>query len=144
MERHDVNAVAAPRGAVFTLQSHEIERNWDLIEKHLERVRIDFPDDINIPTIFADLIAARKQLWGYHDGERVTGIAVTEVQYPACWLRAGVGTETWRGQIEEIITAVESWARAMGCERIKIAGRIGWKRRLPSFRQTGVILEKTL
>lgn len=139
-----MNAVTAPQGAVFTLKSHEIEHNWDLLEPFLERVRGDFPDDIDIPSILADLTAARKQLWGFHDGERVTGICVTEIQHPVCWLRAGVGTETWRGQIEEIISAVESWARSLGCERIKLAGRMGWKRRLSAYRQIGVILEKSL
>lgn len=139
-----MNAVAAPHGAVFTLQSHEIERNWGLLESHLERVKRDFPDDIDIPLILGDLICARKQLWGYHDGEHITGICVTEIQHPVCWLRVGVGTESWHGQIEAITDAIESWARSIGCERIKIAGRMGWKRRLPAYRQIGVILEKSL
>jgi hypothetical protein len=139
-----VNAVTARQGAVFTLQSHEIERNWDLIQPYLERVQRGFPDDINIPQVLADLVGKQKQLWGYHDGERITGICITEIQHPVCWLRVGVGTESWRGQIDDLIAAIESWARSLGCERIKIAGRMGWKRRLPAYRQIGVILEKPL
>jgi hypothetical protein len=144
MERSDVNAVPAPRGAVFTLQSNEIERNWGLIAPHLERVGSDFPDDIDIPAILGDLIAARKQLWGYHDGIAITVIAVTEVQHPVCWLRVCVGTETWRGQIEAGLAAIEAWAKSIGCERVKLVGRMGWRRRLHSYRQIGIVLEKPL
>lgn len=138
------SSAARPEGAVFTLQSHEIQAHWVYIAPHLARVCEDFPDDLNLDALKADLTAARKQLWGFHDGAIVTGVAVTEIQHPVCWLRAGAGTETFPGQIDEVLFAIEGWARDIGCQRIKLMGRVGWKRRLPSFHQIGIILEKPL
>jgi hypothetical protein len=139
-----LSAVLVPRGTVFALQSHEIERNWDHIAPHLERVAAKFPFDVDPAQVREDLKRALRQLWGYHDGENVTVICVTEIQHPVCWLRICAGTETSPHQIDAGIAEIESWARSIGCTRIRLAGRRGWKRRLSGYRQIAVTLEKLL
>jgi hypothetical protein len=139
-----VNAVLAGQGRVFCLRSDQIAERWQDFAHHLERVCEEYPDELNLGLIKADLLTARKQFWGYHDGSRITVVAITEIQHPVCFLRACVGHETWPGQIDAGVEAIEAWARDIGCKRIKFGGRTGWKRRLPSFNQIGVILEKHL
>jgi hypothetical protein len=129
---------------VFTLQSHEIERHWDLIAPHLKRVAVRFPFDVDLTQVRADLTSARRQLWGFHDGEAVTVICVTEIQHPVCWLRVCAGTETSPSQIEAGLSQIESWARSIGCDRVRFIGRRGWKRRLRTYQQIAVTLEKLL
>lgn len=136
--------MSVPRGTVFTLQSREIESHWDLIAPHLERVAVKFPFDVDLEQVRADLMSARKQLWGYHDGESVTVICVTEIQLPVCWLRVCAGTETSPSQIEAGLSAIETWARSIGCDRVRLSGRRGWTRRLRAYRPIAVTLEKLL
>jgi hypothetical protein len=144
VERGDVNAVAVPRGAVFTLQSHEIEPNWDVIEPYLLRLERRFPYDINTALLREDLGAARKQLWGYHDSERVVGVCITEIQAPVCWIRAASADLTSPEKVDATLAEIEKWARSLGCDRVRLAGRGGWKRRLRDYRQIAVTMEKVL
>jgi hypothetical protein len=129
---------------IFCLASGQIDQHWGDFAHHLERVAHKFPFDIDITALKADLKDARKQLWGCDDGERVTVICITEVQLPVCWLRVCAGTETAPRQIEAGLSEIESWARSIGCDRIRLAGRLGWKRRFRAYRQIAVTLEKLL
>ncbi len=132
--------------SVFCLGAEQIDALWSEYGQHLERLELH--GDCLALGIRADLKASTKQLWGYqHDG-KVLGVAVTSViETPhgrACEIYGGVGTETARGQIDEVMREIERWAAAMGCKRIKILGRKGWLRRLNGFRQTGIIMEKQI
>jgi hypothetical protein len=44
----------------------------------------------------------------------------------------------------DLIDVIERYARLEGCARMRLEGRNGWKRLLPTYRQAGVILEKRL
>lgn len=49
------------------------------------------------------------------------------------------------GNLDEILTVIpllEEWLRSEGCARVTLTGRKGWMRRLPSYRNTGLILVK--
>ncbi len=43
-----------------------------------------------------------------------------------------------------LLTPIENWARAEGCDAMRIMGRRGWSRVLPAYRLTRVVLEKEL
>jgi hypothetical protein len=58
---------------------------------------------------------------------------------PWCSSRA-MGARNWIGLLDEI----EAYARAAGCEAVRLMGREGWQRLLPSYRRTGIVLERTL
>lgn len=138
------SSAARTEGAVFTLQSFEIDANWDLIVPYLTRLASRFPYDINLTLLREDLRASRKQLWGYHDWERVVGVCVTEIELPVCWIRAACGDPSCPEKIDVTLEAIEQWAKTRGCDRVRLSGRFGWKRLLRDYRQIAVTLEKVL
>jgi hypothetical protein len=93
-------------------------------------------------------------LWLAWDGDprsgsgagRIAAAAVTELQQTewrkACVVVAcgGAGMRRWIG----LLGSIEAYARAAGCEAVRLMGREGWQRLLPSYRRTGIVLERTL
>jgi hypothetical protein len=79
-------------------------------------------------------------------GQRIAAAAVTELQQTewrtVCVLVAcgGTGTRGWIG----LLDGIEAYARAAGCEAVRLMGREGWQRLLPNYRRTGIVLERTL
>jgi hypothetical protein len=51
-----------------------------------------------------------------------------------------MGARNWIG----LLDGIEAYARAAGCEAMRLMGREGWQRLLPSYRRTGIVLERTL
>lgn len=134
--------------SVFCLSAEQTDSFWPEYGHHLERLERE-TGLVLARSVREDLRAAQKQLWGFQDGAVVTGIAVTQVyETPlgrACECYGAAGTETARGQIDQILSEIERWARAVGCTRMRVVGRRGWKRRLRTYTDTGnVILEKRL
>jgi hypothetical protein len=133
--------------SVCSFGSEQIDTYWTLFSHHLERFERE-TQIISAEDLRKHLKDARKQLWAFHDGDGIAGVAVTEIYQtlrgPICTIWAACGTETETGQIEQIMFHVEQWARGMHCVALEIRGRRGWTRRLPNFTQTGVILEKAL
>lgn len=131
---------------VFCLGANEIDELWPLYGHHLERLERE-GGLLVASAIREDLKAERRQLWGYQAPEIII-VAVTELyQSPKglmCLIQAGCGTETQKGQIEQIIFEIERWAKSQGCTRIRLGGRYGWKRRLKDFSEVGIILEKEI
>lgn len=130
-------------GAVVCFRSSEIDTYWSQFAHHLERFEKE-TDELTIPWVREELKATRKQLWGFDDGERISLICVTEISGLLCWLWAVCGTETFPGQIERGVAAIEKWAQEMGCKKLKIRGRLGWERRLKGFKRSAIILERDL
>ena len=87
------------------------------------------------------------QLWlAFNDGE-ILAAAVTELTKRTngeleCTIVACGGNErdTWLHHI----AALEDFARAEGCSRVRICGRPGWRRILNGYRTRKVIIEKEL
>jgi hypothetical protein len=80
------------------------------------------------------------------DGSRIVAAAVTELHQTewrkVCVLVAcgGAGAREWIC----LLDSIEAYARAAGCEAVRIMGREGWQRMLPSYRRTGIVLERAL
>jgi hypothetical protein len=93
-------------------------------------------------------------LWLAWDGDprsgsgagRITAAAVTELQQTE-WRKACVvvacGGDDMRRWIG-LLDSIEAYARAAGCEAVRMMGREGWQRMLPSYRRTGIVLERAL
>lgn len=133
---------------VFCLGAEQIDSLWLEVGHHLERLERE-TQLVLASAIRADLKASHKQLWGFMDGAVVTGVAVTTVyetpRGKACECYGAAGTETAKGQIEAILFEIERWAKSIGCTRMRVVGRQGWKRRLRTYVDTGnVTLEKQL
>src|SRR5262245_16126988 len=92
-----------------------------------------------------DVFCGRALLWiaieSVIEAVAVTYIMETEwrryCEIAAC---AGRKRENWL----HLIKGIEQYARSTGCEATRIVGRQGWKRVLPDYRQTKIVLEKRL
>jgi hypothetical protein len=133
---------------VFCIASHDIQRYWNDFAHHIERFcrEAAFLDsDEHTPeAIRESLSSAKRQLWGFHDGGCISGIAITAIEPPVCWIWGACGTESFDGQTEEVVAAIEQWAGEIGCRKLRIRGRVGWERKLSGFKRIAVILEKVI
>ncbi len=133
--------------SVFCLGPEQIDALWPRYAHHLERLERETGLVLASATR-ADLTTAHKQLWGYQEGDAINGVAITQVydtpRGKACEVVGACGTETARGQIDQIINEIEKWAADIGCTRMRVLGRKGWQRRLNGYEQTGIILEKEI
>lgn len=137
---------------VFCLGSEQIDNFWPeyghLIEKYEATRGTDYTGQLR-----EDLRLARKQLWGAQHGGTVRAVVITRVsEQPrgdTCeiYATAGAGEADLPFNDENVaavLVEIERWARAIGCTRMRIEGRKGWKRILNDYAEVGVILEKEI
>lgn len=96
---------------------------------------------------FRQAIEARDaQLWLMVDDGEPLAAGISEIAtYPrrkVCRIRgvAGHSFDRWH----PTLTQFEAWARQQGCDGIEFYARKGWERLLPDYRQTAIVMEKTL
>jgi hypothetical protein len=103
----------------------------------------------NEPVLLEELAAQRYALWvvGRKGEERfaaamVTRLYVLENGSKVCHIVAvgGDGMRDWL----KYIARIADYARAEGCDTLRLEGREGWSRLLPSFVRVGVILEQRI
>ena len=129
---------------VFTLQRTEIPRAWPWIQSFLDMVE---DADWTAGEVFEDLLGARAQLWGLHDGTEPAGIWITRVEntpskkFGLVWIAAGRGLEDGMRLFAE---HTEPWLRDQGCEFVRVIGRKGWGKALHDYRETARLFEKEL
>ena len=93
-----------------------------------------------------DVLAADAYLWLAVAQGAVLAAAVTQVtqenDHRLCTIVACGGRDwaRWGGLIE----GLEAYARAESCRRIEIAGRPGWRKRLPGYRLAKIVIRKEL
>ncbi len=133
--------------SVFCLGSEQIDNLWPEFGHHLERLERE-TQIVLAESLREDLKSAHKQLWGFQDGQRITGVAITSIyktpRGSVCEVVGACGTESASGQIEAIIKGIEAWAHEVGCTRVRFGGRRGWSRKLKGYEQVGIILEKEI
>jgi hypothetical protein len=107
----------------------------------------------------ANVLAGDALLWLAWDpgAERIAAAAVTELHATewrkvcvivACGAPSGrsrpssraMGMAAWL----PLLAGIETYARAAGCASVRIMGRKGWARALPTYRTTRIVLEKEL
>jgi hypothetical protein len=85
-------------------------------------------------------------LWLAWNGEKIKAAAVTELGIANgetfCTIVACGGHD--RSQWLPLIAGLEAYAKAQGCAAMRIYGRRGWRKLLPEYRTTRVLLEKQL
>jgi len=93
-----------------------------------------------------DVLAANAYLWLAIEAGAVLAAAVTQVtqgsDHRLCTIVACGGRDFARWG--NLIEGLENYARAENCARIEIAGRPGWRRRLPDYRLAKIVLRKEL
>jgi len=93
-------------------------------------------------TVEANICDGMYLVWLAVKGDNIIGVAVTGLVGDACEIiaAAGTGIHYWI----HLIGPIEDYARAEGRARMRIIGRNGWKRMLPDYRETSIVLEKVL
>lgn len=130
----------------FAIQPGDVEQCREWLEPFLK----DF-EKLNGLVTAEDVLTQAKechaQLWSYHDGERFCGVVITRIHTLArgkvcsLWGCIGInGAELMAGFYEQL----EAWARSIDCIAMEIVGRAGWERKLPGFKRSAVLLEKSL
>jgi hypothetical protein len=139
---------AQPRRATAELacvDPAQVARIWPqvshVIRRAMERGRMGRFADVE-----RDVLTANAYLWLAIDAGAVLAAAVTQVtqhqDHRLCTIVACAGRDwaRWGG----LIAGLEDYARAEKCARIEIAGRPGWRRRLPDYRLDRIVIAKEL
>lgn len=129
-----------------TVQSKDIESVWKEVEPLLLRI-CDEDQDVTLENLKNSLTKREQQLWTAVDQE-IIAVAVTQVDVrpntKVCVLYgcAGNGIDSW----VHFVTAIENWARDIGCDFTEVRGRKGWEKVLKGFgwELTQVIIRKKL
>ena len=96
--------------------------------------------------VAAAVSAGRAQLWVACKSTEIEAAAVTELHQPQrrkyCVIVAcgGAHRERWL----DLLAPIEDWARAEGCDAMRIMGRKGWARVLPDYKVNRIVLEKEI
>ena len=131
---------------IFTASPATVDALWVHAKPHLDRflkeTQLISPDDI-----LNQVRTGEKQLWMAEKDAECVGVVVTDVYEKVrgriCCIWGACGTVGIK-ELQPTFLKIESWARDIGCVALEVRGRKGWKRVLPEFEETGVLLEKDL
>lgn len=93
-----------------------------------------------------DVLNGAALLWLVWSDPIILGATVTQIivqeNRKICMIVAcgGEDAQAWL----HLISKIENYARAEGCELVRIVGRKGWMRMLPDYKESRVILEKVI
>ena len=122
-----------------------VENIWPHVA-HLVRRAMERGGMGRFADVERDVLGANAYLWVALEQGAVLAAAVTQVTQEndrrLCTIVACGGRDfaRWGG----LIAGLEDYARAENCKRIEIAGRPGWRRRLPDYRLAKVVIRKEL
>lgn len=131
---------------IFTANQNTLEKLWPHALPHLERFARETglvsPDDL-----YSDIRVHAKQLWLVSQQAEVTAAVVTQIfttlKGKTCCVYAACGNSGIPALLDAL-EHIERWALEIGCINMEVRGRKGWKRALPEYKETGVILEKQI
>lgn len=115
---------------------------WPRVETMLEPAYLGYRHS----DIANDLASGARLLWVAATVGQILGVAVTRLfetedgkvcEIEAC---AGCDLQRWVGHLD----GIEDYARREGAVRFDIKGRPGWKRMLPDYRVSQIMLSKRL
>jgi hypothetical protein len=115
----------------------EFERCAPFLQRAIDRT-----DGLyTIEHVWKEIESGTAQFWPLPNSVMITKIETYPTGVKICneWLAGG--------KLEDIVLCeqhVSEWAKRMGCDRICIAGRRGWLRKLPGYEVSHTILRKDL
>jgi hypothetical protein len=124
------------------IPADEVTPLWPRLEPLVRRA-LERSSDYTLDDIHQSLREERRQLfatWPALDTICITAIDQRpKAKVLTIWWKAGILHDDWR----DMLTAVENWARWLGCSKVEFRGREGWRRLLPDYR-TEVLYSKDL
>lgn len=98
-------------------------------------------------SLLAQVESGRWQLWVIDDGRAVAAVLITELMIQpsgrkTCAVVALTGSDSlsWLHLLDDL----DAWARSEGCTHMQAMARRGWARRMPQWKMTHVMLERSL
>ena len=120
---------------------------WPHARDFIEAALAEGPGDMTAADVYRFLLSEHMQLWllwlGGVRGELITEIAVYP-RHKTCVVRLFAATDGFRNAWLPMLGVIEAWANEKECCAVEVIGRAGWKRLLPDYRQTHVVLRKEL
>jgi hypothetical protein len=111
-----------------------------LLKAAITRTNLDRFDEIE-----RDVLSGRGLLWlawsDHVEAAATTILTETDAQR-VCILTACGGRDMKRWL--PLLETIEAYAKAEGCDRLRLFGRRGWQRMLQNYRVSNVILERNL
>lgn len=126
---------------LFVVPRDQIAIAWPEIERCISRVE---NRSWELEDVVGELLAGRAQAWGLRD-QQILGFWITRIEstyahkFGLVWIAAGDALTEGLKLYREVI---EPWFWDQGCEWIEINGRKGWRRVLPDYEETSVVLVK--
>lgn len=142
---HSVTSSSAAE--LYRLDRDGIVRQWDIIGPMINDVAERSRGRWTLPTIMAEILEGRWQLFVVLSDGRVRAVIATELYRELsgklfCGIRFCTG-ETVRDWIG-LLPVLEAWARDEGCAAIDGWCRKGWAKHLPDYTMSHVLLEREL
>lgn len=123
----------------------EVEYIWGCVYPWIKRA-MERGDLGTFDAVEDDVINGRALLWLVWNDPDIDGCAVTQLgrteKSKVCTIVA-CGGEDARHWVS-LIRKIEEYAKAEGCDAVRILGRKGWLRLLPDYNAPKVVLEKRL
>jgi hypothetical protein len=119
---------------------------WPIVRSMVAQAPVK-TDMGSVSELDTDVLSGRALLWIVHSDERgieaatVTRLDLTE-HSKVCTILACGGAE--RSRWLQLLPEIENYAKAEGCDGVRLYGRRGWKRALPEYREIGVVMERKL
>ncbi len=121
-------------------QEH-IEEIWSLVVPLFEAAKSEEP--FKAEDYKQDCLRGKYVLWMGRNGQVAVMLEVSDYHNgKQCDIVALVGSElpSWIDELKEI----EAWATRVGCSRMKLTGRPGWKKVLEDYTLKEIIMVKSL
>lgn len=124
---------------------NQVDRLWPEVS-HLIKRAMERGDLGTFESVEHDVLEGKALLWLAWIWPNIAGTVVTKIsrseKSKVCTIIACGGEDVmeWLFLLEDI----ENYARAEGCDVVRIFGRKGWMRWLPEYRAPKVILERRL
>ena len=112
--------------AIGGVPAERIVDVWPRVAPLLERVLNEDASGYTLQDVMWELHDGMSQLWVVEDFEAVfvTKILRRPQHCVAwCWMAAGDNAAHW---IDDVMTLLEAWAKANGCQFAEFSGRKGW------------------
>lgn len=130
---------------VIPVQTEDVSLVWHLAAPLIQKAIDKTSDSFRVEDVRALIEAQKAQLWLVADETpKAAWVTTVESSPSSKWVRVmwagGEDAEKWLPLFE----GVEQWAKNIGASKVVIYGRKGWIKKLPTYRQAAVVLEKKL
>ena len=147
IKKHEHPSTEMCEVTIELLDPKRLPEVWEFIEVHLQGIADQSRKHLRLQDVTTFIINGSWKLWIIWDAEGMfLALGITEfVKYPgmlACRAVgiAGKGHKKW----VHCLAYVERWAANQGCKSMEVLGRPAYRKLLPEYEFTHVILEKSL